>query len=144
MPEISFDTLAAERIEAARESGTKILDLSGLGLTVLPEAIGDLTALETLDVSQNKLTALPEACSTLLAEFAQPANLAAGANRTRTESILLPELVDGDYHIVVISDADDELFEHVNEDNNPWIGVARAARRRRCPFAARESTRPSF
>ena len=50
MPERSPETIAEERIEAARKSGARKLDLSELGLTALPEAIGNLTALEDLDL----------------------------------------------------------------------------------------------
>ncbi len=46
-------------IEEAAASGTTILDLSRLGLTSLPPAIGRLTNLQELDLRQNALTELP-------------------------------------------------------------------------------------
>jgi hypothetical protein len=58
---------AEEKIEAARRSGAKDLDLSvGYGrpdsekLTHLPESLGGLAQLQSLDLSSNGLTALPE------------------------------------------------------------------------------------
>jgi Leucine-rich repeat (LRR) protein len=52
---------ALSRIEEARKIGARVLTLSNLRLDVLPEAIGQLSELETLDLSGNKLSALPEA-----------------------------------------------------------------------------------
>jgi hypothetical protein len=51
---------AAARIEEARKSGAKELYLSGMGLTEIPESVGSLIDLESLDVGHNKLTTLPE------------------------------------------------------------------------------------
>src|SRR6266576_1793114 len=58
---------AEKKIEAARRSGAKELDLSSdwdgadsAKLTELPESLGQLTQLQKLDVSGNRLTALPE------------------------------------------------------------------------------------
>ncbi|MCL4202324.1 MAG: leucine-rich repeat domain-containing protein [Pirellulaceae bacterium] len=51
---------AEQEIEAALRSGAKALDLSGMGLTELPEWLGQLTQLQSLDLSENRLTALPE------------------------------------------------------------------------------------
>ena len=48
--------------KAARGKKTK-LDLSGKGITKLPDEIGDLTNLWVLDLSKNQLTALPESIS---------------------------------------------------------------------------------
>ncbi|HEY3417140.1 MAG TPA: leucine-rich repeat domain-containing protein, partial [Armatimonadota bacterium] len=58
---------ARERIEEARRSGATALHLSGLGLTELPDTIGQLTALQTLNLSSNRLTALPDTISQLSA-----------------------------------------------------------------------------
>jgi Leucine-rich repeat (LRR) protein len=57
---------AMERIEYAKQNKTTFLDLSGMGLTALPEAIGQLTSLRRLNVSRNQLTALPEAIGELV------------------------------------------------------------------------------
>ena len=59
-------TEAESRIATAlTEGASELLDLSGLGLTALPEALGRLTQLQQLDVSHNQLTALPEALGQL-------------------------------------------------------------------------------
>ncbi len=47
------------RPRQAAESGAVSVDLSGLGLTVLPPEIGQLTNLTTLHLRSNPLTALP-------------------------------------------------------------------------------------
>ena len=52
---------ARRRIEKARREGSLVLDLSWLGLTSVPEALGQLTALQTLSISNNRLTSVPEA-----------------------------------------------------------------------------------
>ncbi|PSR16564.1 serine/threonine protein kinase [filamentous cyanobacterium CCP3] len=48
------------RIQEALESDATELDLSGLGLTVIPESLGNLTSLNWLDLSDNQLTAIPD------------------------------------------------------------------------------------
>ncbi len=64
---------AEKKIKAARRSGAKELDLSGawddesLKLTELPESLGRLTALQSLNLSWNQLTALPESLGQLTA-----------------------------------------------------------------------------
>ena len=60
--------IAEEKIDEARQSGANELDLSverswdekSLKLTELPESLGHLTQLQSLDLSGNQLTALPE------------------------------------------------------------------------------------
>ncbi len=56
---------AEQRIEAARQAGATELDLSGMKLTEVPEAIAGLTQLQSLDLSYNELTELPEAIAGL-------------------------------------------------------------------------------
>ena len=51
---------AEQEIEEARRSGAIILALSGIGLIELPEAVSQLTWLDSLDIAYNKLTAVPE------------------------------------------------------------------------------------
>ncbi len=63
--EKSSNEIAEQRIEAARRSNARELDLSDLELAKLPEALGQLTQLQHLDVSVNRLTALPEALGQL-------------------------------------------------------------------------------
>jgi len=52
-------------IATAAETGATELRLMGLGLTALPEAVGQLTELKTLDLGGNQLIALPEAIGQL-------------------------------------------------------------------------------
>jgi hypothetical protein len=58
--------IAEQKIEEARRSGARQLDLSGdhdqkkLKLTELPESLGQLTQLQELNLSRNQLTALPD------------------------------------------------------------------------------------
>jgi hypothetical protein len=59
------DREVQQRIEQARRDRARTLDLSGLKLTELPEAIASLTQLQLLDLSNNKLTELPEAIASL-------------------------------------------------------------------------------
>ncbi|WP_445633307.1 hypothetical protein NSTC745_04956 [Nostoc sp. DSM 114161] len=54
-----------QRIEKAQREGAIELDLSGLELTEVPEAIASLTQLQTLNLTRNQLTALPEAIASL-------------------------------------------------------------------------------
>jgi Leucine-rich repeat (LRR) protein len=56
---------AEQRIEAARQEGATELDLSGMGLTELPEAIASLTQLQKLNLSDNELTGLPMVIASL-------------------------------------------------------------------------------
>ncbi|MEK6261045.1 MAG: COR domain-containing protein [Planctomycetota bacterium] len=63
---------AEQKIEAARRTGVKELDLScrydiinAEKLTELPESLGKLTRLQTLNLSNNRLTALPESLGKL-------------------------------------------------------------------------------
>ncbi len=72
MPRDEAYQLAEKKIEEARRSGAKELDLSGRydgkdkdKLTELPESLGQLTQLQTLNLSGNRLTALPESLGQL-------------------------------------------------------------------------------
>lgn len=56
---------AEQRIEQVRREGSTTLDLSGMGLTEVPEAIGSLTQLKELEIFHNYLTSLPEAIRSL-------------------------------------------------------------------------------
>jgi len=51
---------AEKKIEEAKSSGETELSLARLGLTELPESLGQLTHLQSLDIRYNKLAALPE------------------------------------------------------------------------------------
>jgi internalin A len=53
------------RIEEARKSKATELDLSGEGLSQLPESLGQLSQLQQLDLDGNQLTAVPEALGQL-------------------------------------------------------------------------------
>jgi Leucine-rich repeat (LRR) protein len=52
---------AQARIEAARRDGATAINLSGLRLRVIPEAVLDLAGLRELDLSDNRLRDVPEA-----------------------------------------------------------------------------------
>lgn len=67
-------------IEQARKTGATELDLSILGLTELPEAIGQLTQLQVLDLSDNQLMALPDS----LDQLTQLQTLDLSANKLTT------------------------------------------------------------
>jgi hypothetical protein len=56
---------AERRIEAARREGATTLDLSGMGLTEVPEAISSLSLLTALFLSSNHLTSLPDSILSL-------------------------------------------------------------------------------
>jgi internalin A len=68
---------AEEKIEEARRSRAKELDLNRMGLTELPESLGQLMQLQSLNLSGNHLTALPE----WLGELAQLESLNLSHNR---------------------------------------------------------------
>ena len=59
------DREARQRIEQARQEGAVKLDLSGLELRELPEALASLTQLQLLNIKNNQLTELPEAIASL-------------------------------------------------------------------------------
>ena len=58
-------TEAKRRIEAARVGGATVLDLSGLRLRQLPDAVAGLTSLQDLNLNSNHLTALPDTLARL-------------------------------------------------------------------------------
>ncbi|MDB9515576.1 leucine-rich repeat domain-containing protein [Roseofilum reptotaenium CS-1145] len=57
--------IAQERIAAAQQEKATELDLSNLGLTEVPEAIAQLTNLQTLCLDKNQVSHLPEAIAQL-------------------------------------------------------------------------------
>ena len=50
---------ALRRIEEVRESGKGELDLSGLGLTAVPDSVADLNKLHSLYLTRNQITSIP-------------------------------------------------------------------------------------
>ncbi|MEQ9372540.1 MAG: leucine-rich repeat protein [Coleofasciculus chthonoplastes F3-SA18-01] len=52
-------------IDKAAREGATTLDLSGKGITEIPECIGQLTNLQQLDLSENQITEIPECISQL-------------------------------------------------------------------------------
>jgi hypothetical protein len=65
MLETEGDREAQQRIEQARREGAIALNLRGLKLRELPEAIASLTQLQMLDLQNNQLRELPEAIASL-------------------------------------------------------------------------------
>src|ERR1035441_33176 len=57
----------ARRIEVARRSDAKTLDLGGLDLTAIPESLTQFAQLQLLGLRRNQITAIPDS----LAQFAQ-------------------------------------------------------------------------
>jgi antitoxin (DNA-binding transcriptional repressor) of toxin-antitoxin stability system len=57
--------IALQRIEEARVSGARILNLDGLGLTELPPEIGSLIHLQELIVTHNSLNSFPQEIANL-------------------------------------------------------------------------------
>ena len=51
---------ATRLIEKARRSGTIHLDLSGLGLTAIPDSLGQLPHLRGIYLSDNQFTVIPD------------------------------------------------------------------------------------
>jgi small GTP-binding protein len=52
---------ATRRIQQAADSKAPSIDLSGLGLRVVPETVGQLANLQSLDLHNNQITVIPEA-----------------------------------------------------------------------------------
>jgi hypothetical protein len=78
---------AMQRIIDAKRNGSTKLSLAKLGLSSIPEQIGNLNALTTLDLGNNRLTKLPESIGGLNALTI----LSLSDNRLTT----LPELIGG-------------------------------------------------
>ncbi len=53
------------RVEEAKRSGASRLDLSGLGLTAIPDTLSYLTNLQALDLSGNQIAVIPDSLSCL-------------------------------------------------------------------------------
>ena len=58
-----------------------------------------------------------------LGQLANPVTLAAGQSYTRSGAFTLPEGISGDYRIIVVTDANAQLYEQ-DESNNAAIGAA--------------------
>ena len=56
--------------------------------------------------------------ATLMASVVRSGDLADGADYTATIDVVLPAVADGDYTLIVVTDADDEVFEGLDEANN--------------------------
>src|SRR6185369_8371887 len=58
---------------------------------------------------------------TLLESFTHTGNVAEGEHYTRTETVTVPELSDGAYWVIVLTDATNTVYENQNEGNNATI-----------------------
>lgn len=115
---------AKHRIQSAAQAKASGLDLSDLGLTRLPESIGQLTQLEKLNIGANRLTALPDWLGHLrrlqrldvfdnqltslpesLSQLPQLQELNLGMNRLTA----LPECLGGWKHLQVLRVSDNRL-----------------------------------
>ncbi|MDJ1183337.1 leucine-rich repeat domain-containing protein [Roseofilum casamattae] len=76
---------ALEKIEQARESRATKLDLSNMGLTELPDAIGQLVHLQELELEVNQLRSVPEGLGQLV--NLQRLNLSGNELRSVPESL---------------------------------------------------------
>ncbi|MGW9457802.1 leucine-rich repeat domain-containing protein, partial [Streptomyces globisporus] len=56
---------AVMRVASCEQSGARELSLAGLALEALPESLGSLTQLTTLDLAGNQLTSVPESLGSL-------------------------------------------------------------------------------
>src|SRR5439155_24563103 len=61
---------------------------------------------------------LTVAGATLLTTVQHSANLATGGSYTQSAQVVLPIVADGDYHIVVVTDASDTVYEGTGDSNN--------------------------
>jgi Leucine-rich repeat (LRR) protein len=61
----SPNAIAEARIENELREKTRQLDLSELGLTILPESLGKLNELQSLSLSDNQITNIPESIGKL-------------------------------------------------------------------------------
>ena len=59
--------------------------------------------------------------ATLLDEFQHDSDLASSSEITRTETISIPNKPDGDYRIIVVTDATDSVYERASESNNSAV-----------------------
>jgi internalin A len=84
-PDKTPEQIAEERVLQALSSRATELDLSGLGLTALPESIGQLRDVHSLRLFENRLEALPES----IGQFSQLTGLRLWGNRLRA----LPESI---------------------------------------------------
>jgi internalin A len=104
---------ADRRIAEARRSGATDLDLSELKLTIIPDALGELVQLRTLNLSQNQLTTIPGSLTRLV----QLRSLSLMSNRITAipehiaQLARLENLALGDNQITVIPDSVGQLTQ---------------------------------
>jgi len=59
--------------------------------------------------------------ATLLGSLVRSADLPAGETLSGTVSVVMPAVADGDYRLVAVVDANNNVFEHTHEDNNTFV-----------------------
>lgn len=99
--------IAEKKIEEAYRSGARDLDLSGryedeksLGLTELPESLGQLTQLQTLNLSYQQLAVLPE----WIGHFTQLKAL----DLSRNQLVTLPKSIGQFAHLQILEIGDNQ------------------------------------
>src|SRR5205823_5851540 len=58
---------------------------------------------------------------TLLGSFTHTGDLAGSEHYSRTETVTVPERPDGAYRVIVITDADNAVYEYQSEGNNATV-----------------------
>jgi internalin A len=103
---------AIKRIQEALSTGAVTLNLSGLELTEVPEAIAQLTNLQTLDLRNNQLTSVPEAIAQLtsLTTLNLHNNQLASLPDIITNLISLKELVVKNNQLTSLQDSIEKLI----------------------------------
>jgi small GTP-binding protein len=121
---------ADQRLLKAKQSKATSLDLSGLNLTVIPEAVFQLTDLQQLYLNNNQITAVPDAVSQLanLQELNLGSNQIKAIPETLSQLANLQTLSLGNNQITDIPEAIGRLanLQRLNLGSNQIITIPEA------------------